>query len=217
MVIRALPVTLAFLCLAAAPMRFTAPMQPWTSPDGRVSLLRPAAAPPSTSGEVISTLMLPGWRLVWGNHATPGHLIVRLSLKVLPKSRPGTATEVFQIGSSAAPGAVKSCLRYGLDSGSGERQSDRVINGVRYGVWSNGDAGMSQSIGGIDLRAVVDGACYAVERYTVAESASDGDPRVTLTEKRGATALDATLASLRIGHGVASVAGMLLPPGAVAR
>lgn len=208
---------LSSLCIAAAPVRFTAPMQPWTSPDTRVSLLRPAMAPPTTSDDAISTLMSPGWRLDWsGDHPAPGRIILRLTLKVVPQSRTGTATEVFQIGSSTTPAAVKSCLQYGLDSGSGERRPDRVINGVRYAVWTNGDAGMSQGIGGIDLRAVVGGACYAVERYTVSESASDGDPKVTLTEKNGAAALDATLASLRIMHGAAQIPAIHLPRGAVA-
>lgn len=209
---------LALLGIAAAPARFTAPMQPWTSGDGRVSLLRPATAQPTTSSEPVSTLMSPGWRLIWGDaHPTPGRMIVRLMLKVVPDAPAKTATEVFQVGASRDPAVVRSCLRYGLDSGSGERKPDRVINGVRYVVWSNGDAGMSQGIGGTDLRAVVTGACYAVERFTVSESASDGDPSVTLPEARGAAELDATLASLRIEQGPAQAPALQMPPGAVAR
>lgn len=217
MSLKASAVMLAFLCIAAAPVRFTAPMQPWTSLDRRVSLLRPAIAPPTTSDDAISTLMSSGWRLDWsGDHPAPGRMILRLTLKVMPKSRTGTATEVFQIGSSTTPAAVKSCLHYGLDSGSGERQPDRVINGVRYVIWTNGDAGMSQGIGGINLRAVVGGACYAVERYAISESASDGDPSVTLLEKDGVAALDATLASLRIMRGAAKIPAIHMPRGAVA-
>ncbi len=53
----------------------------------------------------------------------------------------------------------------------------------------------------------------AVERFTVSESASDGDPSVTLPEARGAAELDATLASLRIEQAPA----LQMPPGAVAR
>lgn len=218
MSLKASAVMLSFLCIAAAPVRFTAPMQPWSSPDGRISLLRPAIAPPTTSDDAISTLMSPGWRLDWsGDHPAPGRMILRLTLKVVPESRTGTATEVFQIGSSTTLAAVKSCLHYGLDSGSGERQPDRVINGVRYVVWTNSDAGMSQGIGGTDLRAVVGGACYAVERYTVSESASDGDPSVILPEKDGVAALDATLASLRIMHGAAKAPAIQMPRGATAR
>ncbi len=209
---------LALLSVAAAPAHFTAPMQPWTSPDGRVSLLRPAIAQPTTSGEPLSTLMSPGWRLIWGGaHPTPGRMIVRLTLKVAPEAPAKTATEVFQVGASRDPAVVKSCLRYGLDSGSGERKPARVINGVRYSVWSNGDAGMSQSIGGTDLRAVVAGACYAVERFTVSESASGGDPSVTLSEARGAAELDATLASLQIEQGPVRAQALRVPPSAVAR
>ncbi len=193
-------------------------MQPWTSPDSQVSLLRPATARPLTSDEAVSTLMSPGWRLVWGaDERAPGRLVVRLMLKVVPDTRTGTAVEVLQVGRSADPVAVGSCLRYGLDSGSGERRPDRVINGVRFAAWSNGDAGMSQGIGGTDLRAVVRGVCYAVERYTVSESASAGDPAVTLRRQEGAAELDVSLASLRIGRGAATPPLVRLPPGAVAR
>ncbi len=216
-------VPLALLGVAAAPARFTAPMQPWTSSDGQVSLLQPAAAQFTTSGESLSTLMSPGWRLIWGgDHPTSGRMIVRLTLKVVPHkltpgSNAGTATEVFQVGVSRDPAVVRSCLRHGLDGGSGGRKPDRVINGVRYVAWDNGDAGMSSGIGGTDLRAVVDGACYAVERFGVSESASDGDPSVKLAQARGAAELDATLASLRIGHGVAQVPALRMLPGVVAR
>jgi hypothetical protein len=194
-------VMLAPACLAAAPLRFTAPMQPWTSRDGAVRLLRPAAAPLTTSVAAVNTLMRPGWRLVWGDtRQTPGRMIARIAIPVKPKGMPGTAAEVFQVGASRDPYAVRTCLRHGLDSGSGNRRPDRMINGVRFGVWTNADAGMSQRISGTDLRAIVDGACYAVERYAVGEAASDGDPTVTLPEADGAALLDATLASLRIAH-----------------
>jgi hypothetical protein len=210
---------LSLLTIAAAPARFTAPMQPWTSPDGQVSLLRPAAAQPTTSDEAISTLMSPGWRLTWGEgNPTPGRMIVRLTLDVASKG-PGknTAAEVFQVGVSRDPAVVKSCLRYGLDSGNGERKPDRVINGVHYGVWENGDSSMGSGISGIDLRAVVDGACYAVERFGMSHTANDGDPKATLPEATGKAELDATLASLRIGHGPAQAPTLRMPPGAVAR
>ena len=208
----------AVLAAAAGPARFTAPMQPWTSGDGQVSLLRPAAAPPTASEEPLSTLMYPGWRLIWdGAHPTPGRVVVRLMLKVTPPAPAKTATEVLQVGVSRDPAAVRSCLRYGLAGGSGGRKPDRVINGVRFVAWANGDAGMSQGIGGTDLRAVVGGACYAVERFAVSESASDGDPSVTLPEAQGAAELDATLASLHIGQGPAQAPALRMPPGAVAR
>ncbi len=205
-----------------APVRFTAPMQPWTSPDGRVRLLRPALAQATASAAPLGTLMTASWRLIWaGEKTTPGHVVVRLVLKVTPPPSEKTATEVFQVGVSRDPGTVRSCLTYGLHGGSGRRQPDRVINGLRYAVWTNGDAGMSQRIAATDLRTVVAGACYAAERFSYAESASDGDPSVALPEARGAAELDATLASLSVGHagpsGRPSPPVVRLPPGAVAR
>lgn len=109
--------------------------------------------------------------------------------------------EVLQIGWSAAPGAVHTCLTFGLDSGSQKRLPDRTINGVSFAVVSNGDAGMNQSIDATDLRSVVDGRCYAVERFTYAVKAADPDPKVKLTQKQGAAMLDASLASLHLGPG----------------
>ena len=207
------------LLAAIAPVRFTAPMQPWTSPGGRVRLLRPAVAQPTTLAAPLGSLMTPGWRLIWaGEKTTPGHVVVRLALKVRPPAPEKTATEVFLVGVSRDPGTVRSCLNYGLDGGSGRRQPDRVINGLRYAVWTNGDAGMSQRIAATDLRTMAAGACYAVVRFSYAESASDGDPSVTLPRARGASDLDATLASLRIGRGrPLRPPAVRLPPGAVAR
>ena len=210
------------LLAATAPVRFTAPMQPWTSRDGNIRLLRPAVAQPTTSAAPLGALMTPGWRLIWaGEKATPGHVVVRLALKVTPPPPEKTATEVLQVGVSRDPGTVRSCLTYGLDGGSGRRQPDRVINGLRYAVWTNGDAGMSQRIAATDLRTIAAGACYAVVRFSYAESASDGDPSVTLPRARGASDLDATLASLRIGYAGPSGGPyppvVRLPPGAVAR
>ena len=193
---------LAICCTAGAPALLTRSQQPWASSDGRIHLLRPAAALPTTSDAAFNTLEAPGWRLDWSAQgATPGRLIIRLALKVRPAPPERTATEVFQVGVSRDPATVRSCLTYGLDSGSGRRQPDRLINGIRYAVWSNGDAGMSQQINAIDLRTVVSGACYAVERFSTSETASAGDQSMTLSESRGALQLDATLASLRIGAG----------------
>lgn len=214
-------ITIALLA-AIAPVHFTAPTQPWTSPDGLVRLLRPAVAQPTTLAAPLGSLMTAGWRLIWaGENATPGHVVVRLALKVRPPAPEKTATEVFQVGVSRDPGTVRSCLTYGPDGGSGRRQPDRVINGLRYAAWTNGDAGMSQRIAATELRTVVAGTCYAVVRFSYAESASDGDPSVTLLQARGASDLDATLDSLRIGHGgprgPIRPPAVRLPPGAVAR
>ena len=138
----------------------------------------------------------------------PGrHVVICLMLKVMPQAPATTATGVFQVGVSRDPAAVRSCLRRRLAGESGGRKPDRVINGVRCVEWSNGDAGMSQAIG----------ACYAVERFTVSESASGGDPSVTLPEARGAAERDATVASLDAGNGPAQAPTLRMPPGALAR
>ena len=179
---------------------FTAPFQPWASPDGRVHLLRPAIAPPTTSDRPLGAMMSSGWRMIWdGSATTPGRMVVRLTLKVAPQPPEKTAREVLQVGISRSAKDVRSCLAYGLQGGSARRMPDRLINGRRYVVWTNGDAGMSQQVSATDLRAVVDGACYAVDRFSYAESASDGDPSVTLRQAQAAAALDRSLASLQLG------------------
>ena len=112
------------------------------------------------------------------------------------------------MGWSATPAARRTCLSFGLAGGpSGKRLPTRSINGVRFTAWSNGDGGMSQSIDATDLRAVVAGRCYAVERFSYGVSAADTDPKVRLTQAEGAAMLDRALASLHLGRGPA-----LTPP-----
>jgi hypothetical protein len=206
---------------SADPARFADPLQPWSSPDGKVHLLRPPAAAVSTLNDAVGSLMSPGWRLVWNGDPTPGRLVARFSLRVTADAPQTNRTEYLQIGVGRGRKAARGCLSDGLESGSGARQADRVINGRRYAVWTNGDAGMSQQIAATDLRTVVGGACYAVERFSYGDSASDPDPAVTLPQKRGAAMLDRSLASLRLGarkRGEAlSPPTSTLPPSAVAR
>lgn len=79
---------------------------------------------------------------------------------------------------------------------------------------------MSQAIAATDLRAVVAGTCYAVERFSYTERASDGDSSISLPQARGAAALDTALGSLRIGRTASAALPRLtlhLPAGAVAR
>jgi hypothetical protein len=198
-----MPVLPALLLAAAPAAHFTNPQQPWASPDGRIRLLRPAVARPSFSQQPLGSLMSPGWRLVWNGKADgPGHMGLRLALPVVRKDGPGRMTEVLQIGWSAAPAAVRTCLSFGFAGGpNGAKRPPRLINGVRFAVWANGDGGMSQSIDAADLRAVVGGRCYAVERFRYGVSAVDADPAVTLTQADGAAMLDRALASLRLGPG----------------
>jgi hypothetical protein len=198
-VVGAFVAAIAAAPVLATPARFANPLQPWSSPDGKVHLLRPVASAVTTSGDAVGSLMSPGWRLVWNGEPTPGRLVARFSLRVTAVAPQTKRTEYLQVGASRSPKAVRSCLSDGLESVSGARQADRVINGRRYAVWTNGDAGMSQQIAATDLRAVVRGACYAVERFSYGDSASDPDPAVTLPQKRGAEMLDRALASLQLG------------------
>ena len=186
---------------AGAPLRFTSPLQPFASPDGRVHLLRPATASVSTADTAVGALMSPGWRLAWdGAPASPGRMVVRLSLAVVPPPPQTRASEYLQVGVSRDRAAVRACLTAGLKGPSGGRRPDRVIAGRRFAVWTNGDAGMSQQISATDLRAVADGACYAVERFGYGDTASARDATVTLTQARGAAMLDQALASLQLGR-----------------
>ena len=171
----------------------------WHSADGAVTLTRPVAARVTTSSAPLGSLMAPGWRLLWnGSAPTPGRIVVRLTLPVVPATGVGQRTEALQIGTSRAPSALRDCLAGGLGGGSSQRLAPRVINGVRFAVWRSGDAGMSQSIDATDLRAIVGGTCYAVARIGYGVSAADSDPGVRLRQADGAKMLDAALSSLRI-------------------
>ncbi len=208
--------------IAAAPARFANPMQPWASTDGEVHLLRPIIADAGHDDAPIGSLMTQGWRLAWdGSAVGPGRMVVRLALKVAPSGRPGTMTEVLQIGRSRDPRVVRQCLSYGLRGGAVRRLPDRTINGRRFAVWRNSDAGMSQAIAATDLRAVVGGTCYAIARFRYAETARDRDPSVQLPASRGAALLDASLTSLQLGRlGPSQVIRpqfVSVPAGAVAR
>jgi hypothetical protein len=209
--------SVALLGAALGVSGFTAPVQPWVSADGQVRLGRPAVARIGTADRPLVALMAPGWRLIWdGSRPTPGELVVRLTLPVVPADGQGTATEVLQVGRSRVPADLRSCLTAGL-SGA-RRLPPRTIGGVRFAAWRNGDAGMSQQIAATDLRAAVNGACYAVERFSYAERARDADPAVTLAQARGAAMLDAALVSLRLGGATPPAAPSLpRPPHAVAR
>ncbi len=211
-----------FANIFAAAAAFATPFQPWSSLDGNVHLLRALAAQVSRDDQPVGSLMTPGWRLLWdGGPATPGRLIVRLSFRVVPAAPETKSSEYLQVGASHSRSAVRNCLGYGISGASGTRRPDRIINGRRFAVWENSDAGMSQQISATDLRTVAGGVCYAVERFRYSDSASELDPSVILSQARGAAALDAALASPQIGpltpDQVLRPPTIKLPPGAVAR
>jgi hypothetical protein len=211
------------LASSAGPaLAFTAPQQPFASLDGRVHILRPAAAEISTSAGAVGTLTTDGWRLIWdGGPVTPGRMEVRLALRTEPTAPATRSVAYLQVGMSRSREAVRTCLTYGLDGGSADRLPDHIINGRHYTVWTNGDAGMNQNVVATDLRTVADGACYAVERMTYSDAASDPSPHVSLSAKAADAMLDAALASLQVGilkPGEAlRPAAVRTPVGAVAR
>jgi hypothetical protein len=198
---------------------FTAPQQSWASADGQIHLLRPAIAQPSHSQEPLGALMTKGWRLNWnGKTDTRGIVAIRLALPVKPTSGQGQTTEVLQVGWSDAPEALRTCLTFGLDSGTRKLLPPRTINGVSFTVIENGDVGMSQSINAVDLRSVAGGRCYAIERFSYSVSASDPDTKISLAQKQGASMLDASLSSLSLGRGrTLAIPRVATPPGTVAR
>lgn len=206
---------------AVAPARFTARLQPWRSENGTVALLRPASAAPTFSDAPFGALTTGGWRLIWdGSAPSPGKLLLRLAL---PARGPagGQVTEVLQIGVGTGGAVKRTCLRFGLDGGSGRALPDRAIGGVRFTARANGDAGMSQRISATDYRAVLAGRCYAVERFSYAIAPGVASPTTRRSQADAAAALDAALASLRIDpqdHATAPAAPDLrLPPGTIAR
>jgi hypothetical protein len=202
---------LALSCGAEGATRFTNPLQPWTSATRTVSLLRPAIAQPTDSGAPLGSLMSPDWRLSWDVAPTPGRVVVRLAVPVTSEKAPAAkATEVLQVGASRAHASVRRCLTYGMAGGTGHREKDRLINGVRYVVWTHSDAGMSQQISALDLRAVVDGVCYAVERFSYVAFAETRDPHSSLPQAIAAAQLDEALASLQLGR--ASADRLHAPP-----
>jgi len=198
---------------------FTAPQQPWTSSDRQVRLLRPAVAQDTDSQVPLGSLMTQGWRLDWsGETDAQGTIATRLILPAVPTSARGQVKEVLQIGWSASPEALRTCLTFGLSGSNTKRLPPRTINGVSFAAFSNNDSGMSQSIDAIDLRAAVGDRCYAVERFSYAVEASDADAMVKLTKNQGAGMLDASLASLHLGPGQPLATPQAITPmGTVAR
>lgn len=211
----------ALTTAAAAPQRFAAPLQPWRNADRTVALLRPLLARPQTDATALDALMTPGWRLVWDGIPTAGagHVVIRLQLAASPVPPETRAFEVLQVGTSRDPDIVPRCLHDGITARSVKRLPDRILAGTRFLAWHNADAGMNQTIAATDLRAIVDGTCYAVERFRIADSASPA-PVPGTRFPQAARLLDAALASLRVGPAARTLPrppALRLPPGAVAR
>ena len=167
---------------------------------GRVRLSHPANLNPTRtfSGRA---LMTGGWRLMWdGTPAGRGVGVARFWQVAKPKDGVGQVIEMVQIGYSRTAAVVAHCGTDGLKGGSGRRLPDRMLGGHRWTVYSNGDAGMSQGITATDLRTVVDGACYAVDRITYAVKAAAAPSRTAPIQAVAAARMDAILATVHVGR-----------------
>ena len=195
------PARFALPLIAIAAAATATPLQRgYVGAGGLVRLTYPAGLTPSRDFHGLS-LMSEGWRLSWdGAPVGTGTGIVRFSEQARPSSGPGTVDEMVQIGLSRDPGVVARCGTTGALGDSGKRLPDRMLGGHRWTAYRNGDAGMSQQIAAIDLRTVVDGVCYAIDRATYRVAAADALPKSAPTQVAAAGRIDAILASVRVGR-----------------
>ena len=187
---------LALLPLATA----TAATQSFVGAGGRVRLAHPSYLQP-TRNFAGRALMSSGWRLMWdGKPAGRGVGVARFWQVAKPRDGVGQVTEMIQIGFSRDAGVVARCGTEGMNSGNGRRLPNRMLGGHRWTAYANGDAGMSQQISAINLRTVVEGACYAVDRVTYTVKAAPPARRTAPTQAVAAAAMDAILASVHVGR-----------------
>lgn len=191
----ALPLAALLSLTAAAPAT-----RSFVGANGRVRLSYPAALTPTRdfSGKA---LMTQGWRLSWDGAAVgPGTGIVRFSQQARPTTGEGTVTELVQVGMSRDAQVVAHCGTTGALGSSGRRLPNRMLGGHRWTAYANGDAGMSQAITATDLRTVVDGACYAIDRVTYAVRAAQPLPATAPTQRAAAARMDTILSSIHVGR-----------------
>ncbi|MEG3163505.1 hypothetical protein U1701_02745 [Sphingomonas sp. PB2P19] len=167
---------------------------------GLVRLSHPANLNPTRtfSGRA---LMTGGWRLMWdGKPVGRGVGIARFWQVAKPKDGVGQVMEMVQIGFSRDAGVVARCGTDGAKGANTRRLPDRMLGGQRWTVYTNGDAGMSQAIAATDLRTVVDGTCYAVDRVTYSIKAGAAPGRTAPTRAVAAANMDAILATIHVGR-----------------
>ncbi len=108
-----------------------------------------------------------GWRLAWGE-SDPGAGRLIVSAQGTSGSGDGRLMQGgVRIGVSDDAGAIGNCLTFGLGEGA-RTLPDREIDGVAFQATANGDAGMSQQLDATSYRAVHNGQCIAIDRYTYA-------------------------------------------------
>ena len=74
-----------------------------------------------------------------------------------------------------------------------------MLGGHRWTVYASGDAGMSQQVSATNLRSVINGACYAIDRVTYAVKAAPPAGRNAPTQVVAAARMDAILATIKVG------------------
>lgn len=164
---------------AAASLPAVAAETTFRAPDWGLSLLHPADL---TVGTRFSSNYFDrgAWRVSYAADTGPGTRIVAISLPPLHANDAGgesTATAELRIGASRDPGVIKTCLTYGMNSGNNVEQRTRVIGGVMFTeVPDNGDTEMMKTIQTDDLRAVYDGACWAIDLVTFVGGTSNRRP-----------------------------------------
>ncbi|MEG8048914.1 hypothetical protein QP178_03055 [Sphingomonas aurantiaca] len=118
-------------------------------------------------------LMNRGWRQMWdGAPIGRGVGIVRFWELAKPTDGQGQVTELLQVGFSRSAAVVATCGTAGMVSGNVRRLPNRMLGGHRWTVYASGDAGMSQQVSATNLRSVINGACYAIDRVTYAVKAA---------------------------------------------
>ena len=197
---RSIVATLALVVISGAVAQAATSLEAWSSRDGRVHLAHVDTIAPSGKSVVGNYFFGRGWRVYWDGPdplARAGAVVVSFALSARPSAKHMTGRELLQIGVSRDRRVVATCRRAGLRFGDGTALPDQTINGVTYTAASNSDQSMSQGTTTLDLRAIVGGACYAVDRITET-AGSDADTAVTLPQSQAAADLDALLETVRI-------------------
>jgi len=145
-------------------------------------------------------LMNRGWRQMWdGAPIGRGVGIVRFWELAKPTDGQGQVTELLQVGFSRSAAVVATCGTAGMVSGNVRRLPNRMLGGHRWTVYASGDAGMSQQVSATNLRSVINGACYAIDRVTYAVKAAPPAGRNAPTQAVAAARMDAILATIKVG------------------
>ncbi|MES3153749.1 hypothetical protein [Sphingomonas faeni] len=177
----------------------TAATKSFIGAGGMVRLSHPSSVSP-TRTFAGRALMNSGWRQMWdGTPVGRGVGVVRFWQIARPRDGQGQVTEMLQVGFSRSAAVVATCGTAGMTSGNGRRLPNRMLGGHRWTAYANGDAGMSQSVAAINLRTVVNGTCYTVDRITYAVKAAAPPSRNAPDQATAAATMDAILATIHVG------------------